>query len=319
MRALATLRACPIAARRAAPLYLWLARCSPQRPAHRRRPPRPPRRPPRRERLPGHGFVWPIDPARSSCQYRAIAPGQRRSDMGHHGYMKPPLSGADVMLRTPSELAVRPPRPPVILAVPGHSPVCRYRCQSACRMTRGIDVASHGLGGRGLGLRIERVTRIELAPSAWEAQRLRLPGTPTWRTRVALAEPSSPWLMARRSQADLYWFGGASCPAPAPSSSWLPALGRGRCVQAREATAGALAFTRRLRKAAVPPGRNVRLAWAPGKRSCSSIQFLVRWSSLLARCELLVPATGPRPWDRASPTPDLGVRPVDLLPGPGEY
>ena len=30
------------------------------------------------------GVVWPIDPARSSCQYRAIAPGQRRSDMGHH-------------------------------------------------------------------------------------------------------------------------------------------------------------------------------------------------------------------------------------------
>src|ERR1035441_264637 len=25
-------------------------------------------------------------------------------------------------------------------------------------------------------------------------------------------------------------------------------------------------------EAAVPPGRNVRLAWAPGKRSCSSIQ-----------------------------------------------
>src|SRR6202044_2044996 len=72
-------------------------------------------------------------------------------------------------------------------------------------------------------------------------------------------------------------------------------------------------------EAAVPPGRNVRLAWAPGKRGCSSIQFLVRWSSLSARCELLVPATGPRPWDRASPTPDLGVRPVYLLPGPGEY
>jgi hypothetical protein len=48
--------------------------------------------------------VWPIDPARSSCQYRAIAPGQRRSGMGHHGYMKSQLSGADVMLRTPSKL-----------------------------------------------------------------------------------------------------------------------------------------------------------------------------------------------------------------------
>jgi hypothetical protein len=41
--------------------------------------------------------------------------------MGHHGYMKPQLSGADVMLRTPSKLVVRPPRPPVILAVPAES------------------------------------------------------------------------------------------------------------------------------------------------------------------------------------------------------
>ena len=32
-----------------------------------------------------------------------------------------------------------------------------------------------------------------------------------------------------------------------------------------------------------------------------------------------VSAACPRPWDRASPTPDLGVRPVYLLPGPGEY
>ena len=47
---------------------------------------------------------------------------------------------------------------------------------------------------------LERVTRIELALSAWEAQRLRLPGALTrrpWRPRVTLVAPSSPWLMAR--------------------------------------------------------------------------------------------------------------------------
>ena len=47
---------------------------------------------------------------------------------------------------------------------------------------------------------VERVTRIELALSAWEAQRLRLPGALTRRPRrcrVTLVDPSSPWLMAR--------------------------------------------------------------------------------------------------------------------------
>jgi len=47
---------------------------------------------------------------------------------------------------------------------------------------------------------VERVTRIELALSAWEAQRLRLPGVLTWRSwrpRVTVVDPSSPWLMAR--------------------------------------------------------------------------------------------------------------------------
>ena len=47
---------------------------------------------------------------------------------------------------------------------------------------------------------MERVTRIELALSAWEALRLRLPGALTWRpwqSRVTLIDPSSPWLMAR--------------------------------------------------------------------------------------------------------------------------
>ena len=47
---------------------------------------------------------------------------------------------------------------------------------------------------------LERVTRIELALSAWEAQRLRLAGTLSrrpWRSPVTLVNPSSPWLMAR--------------------------------------------------------------------------------------------------------------------------
>src|ERR1017187_6495417 len=69
--------------------------------------------------------------------------------------------------------------------------------------------ASHGLGGRGLGLRIERVTRIGLALSAWGAEptclstgltcHLRWPG-------VAVVDPSSPWrrhVNRRRSCADL--------------------------------------------------------------------------------------------------------------------
>jgi hypothetical protein len=47
---------------------------------------------------------------------------------------------------------------------------------------------------------VERVTRIELALSAWEAQRLPLPGALTrrpWRSRMTLAAPSSLWLMTR--------------------------------------------------------------------------------------------------------------------------
>ena len=59
-----------------------------------------------------------------------LPPVKRRSDMGHHGYMKPQLSGADVMLRTPSKLAVRPPRPPVILAVPAESRPSRHAVAS---------------------------------------------------------------------------------------------------------------------------------------------------------------------------------------------
>jgi hypothetical protein len=47
---------------------------------------------------------------------------------------------------------------------------------------------------------VERVTRIELALSAWEAQRLRLPGALTGQVGwplLAVTDPSSPWLMAR--------------------------------------------------------------------------------------------------------------------------
>jgi hypothetical protein len=47
---------------------------------------------------------------------------------------------------------------------------------------------------------LERVTRIELALSAWEVQRLRLSGALTrrsWWSRVTLVDSSSPWLMAR--------------------------------------------------------------------------------------------------------------------------
>jgi hypothetical protein len=47
---------------------------------------------------------------------------------------------------------------------------------------------------------VERVTRIELALSAWEPQRLPLPGALTsqvgWPV-IAVVVPSSPWLMAR--------------------------------------------------------------------------------------------------------------------------
>ena len=47
---------------------------------------------------------------------------------------------------------------------------------------------------------VERVTRIELALSAWEAQRLRLTGALTrrpWRFGVTVVDLSSPGLMAR--------------------------------------------------------------------------------------------------------------------------
>jgi hypothetical protein len=47
---------------------------------------------------------------------------------------------------------------------------------------------------------LKRVTRIELAPSAWKAQRLRPPGALTGQVGwplVAVTDPSSPWLMAR--------------------------------------------------------------------------------------------------------------------------
>jgi hypothetical protein len=47
---------------------------------------------------------------------------------------------------------------------------------------------------------LERVAGIEPALSAWEAQRSRLPGTLTWRpwrSWVTVADPLSPWLMAR--------------------------------------------------------------------------------------------------------------------------
>ncbi len=47
---------------------------------------------------------------------------------------------------------------------------------------------------------VERVTRIELALSAWEAERLRLIRALTCQPQVsalAVVDPSSPWLMAR--------------------------------------------------------------------------------------------------------------------------
>jgi hypothetical protein len=47
---------------------------------------------------------------------------------------------------------------------------------------------------------VERVTRIELALSAWEVQRSRLLAALTCGCRcplVAVVAPSSPWLMAR--------------------------------------------------------------------------------------------------------------------------
>ncbi len=50
--------------------------------------------------------------------------------------------------------------------------------------------------GPDLQVHLERVTRIELALSAWEAQRLWLLGALTWcgwRPRVPVVAPSSPW------------------------------------------------------------------------------------------------------------------------------
>ncbi len=47
---------------------------------------------------------------------------------------------------------------------------------------------------------VERVTRIELALSAWEAARSRLAtdlNCRLWRSGLTVADPSSPWLMAR--------------------------------------------------------------------------------------------------------------------------
>src|ERR1017187_3480657 len=47
---------------------------------------------------------------------------------------------------------------------------------------------------------VERVTRIELALSAWEADRLRPAAGLTcrfWWPVLAVVDPSSPWLMAR--------------------------------------------------------------------------------------------------------------------------
>jgi hypothetical protein len=59
-----------------------------------------------------------------------------------------------------------------------------------------------GLGIMALSwaLAVERVTRIELALSAWEVQWLPLPGTLTrrpWQSRVSLVDLSPPRLMAR--------------------------------------------------------------------------------------------------------------------------
>jgi hypothetical protein len=52
----------------------------------------------------------------------------------------------------------------------------------------------------------ERVTRIELALSAWEAEQFRLVTGLTWQdggSALAVADPSSPWLMARYWPGDL--------------------------------------------------------------------------------------------------------------------
>ena len=70
------------------------------------------------------------------------------------------------------------------------------------------------------------MTRIELALSAWEVERLRLLGaltsqvsySPSGRGRPLVTLVNGP-LMARRSCADLVWFGVGLCPGPPPSSS----------------------------------------------------------------------------------------------------
>ena len=51
-----------------------------------------------------------------------------------------------------------------------------------------------------IGASVERVTRIELALAAWEAERLRLPGALTSQVGwplVAVTDPSLPWSQAR--------------------------------------------------------------------------------------------------------------------------
>ena len=61
-------------------------------------------------------------------------------------------------------------------------------------------MAGHVTGSAGICKNLERVTRIELALSAWEAQRLRLPEALTWclgGSGVTVVDPSLPRLMAR--------------------------------------------------------------------------------------------------------------------------
>jgi hypothetical protein len=72
---------------------------------------------------------------------------------------------------------------------------------------------------------VERVTRIELALSAWEAERLLLLGALTSQVSWPPSSRSCPLvpvvngpLMARRSCADLMWFG-VPVPWSSPSSS----------------------------------------------------------------------------------------------------
>jgi hypothetical protein len=65
---------------------------------------------------------------------------------------------------------------------------------------------------------VERVTRIELALSAWESDRswpMKPLSSPVWRPAVAVIDRLSPWLIARRSPA----YG--EQPARAPLTRWL--------------------------------------------------------------------------------------------------